>query len=119
MLWVGKMSGGGEAELKYDYGYPPTINAYPEEVARVRASAAKILDASRVNHKQKTMGAEDFSFFLQERPGVFYFVGAAHPGEIRPHHKSIFDFDERALLVSASTLVQLIRDMLGKDAKPI
>jgi amidohydrolase len=109
---VGKMSGGGEAELQYDYGYPPTVNAYPEEVARVRASAAKVLDPDRVNHTQKTMGAEDFSFFLQERPGVFFFVGAAHPGEIRPHHKSVFDFDERALLVSASCFVQLIRDML-------
>ena len=57
-----------------------------------------------------TKGAEDFSF-LTERP-VLLFVGAAHPGEIRPHHKSIFDFDERALLVSASTFITLIRDML-------
>lgn len=41
-----------------------------------------------------TMGAEDFSYFLQQRPGCFFFVGAALPGEMRPHHKSVFDFDE-------------------------
>ena len=103
---------GGQVSLRYEYGYPPTINSYPEEVARVRASAAKVLDMDRVSHVQKTMGAEDFSFFLQERPGCFFFVGAAHQGDIRPHHKSIFDFDERALLVSASTFITLIRDML-------
>ena len=104
---------GGSVTLDYQYGYPPTVNSYPEEVARVRAAAAKILDKERASHIQKTMGAEDFSFFLQERPGCFFFVGAAHQGEIRPHHKSIFDFDERAMLVSASTFVQLIRDMLS------
>ena len=98
--------------LDTSMGTPPTINSYPEEVARVRASAAKVLDMDRVSHVQKTMGAEDYSFFLQERPGCFFFVGAAHQGDIRPHHKSIFDFDERALLVSASTFITLIRDML-------
>jgi hypothetical protein len=58
------------------------------------------------------MGAEDFSFFLQQRPGCFFFVGCALPGDIRPHHKSVFDFDERGVLVSASVFVQIIRDIL-------
>ena len=35
-----------------------------------------------------TMGAEDMSYFLQAVPGAFFFVGAALPGEARPHHKS-------------------------------
>lgn len=47
-----------------------------------------------------------------QRPGCFFFVGAAKPGDIRPHHKSVFDFDEHALLVGASIYVQLIRDLL-------
>ena len=50
-------------------GYPPTINAYPECVANVRASAGKIVGAEHSAYPQKTMGAEDFSYFLQERPG--------------------------------------------------
>ena len=103
---------GGKVSLKYEYGYPPTVNSYPEEVARVRAATAKVLDLDRVSHTQRTMGAEDFSFSYKKDQGCFFFVGAAHPGEIRPHHKSIFDFDERALLVSASTFITLIRDML-------
>ena len=61
------------------------------------------------------MGAEDFSYFLEAVPGAFIFVGGALPGEVRPHHKSVFDFDEEAMLVSASLLVQIIRDTLGRD----
>lgn len=44
--------------------------------------------------------------------GCFFFVGAALPGAVRPHHQAVFDFDERALLVSASVLVQIVRDEL-------
>jgi metal-dependent amidase/aminoacylase/carboxypeptidase family protein len=40
--------------------------------------------------------------------GCFFFVGAALPGELRPHHKSVFDFDERAMLISASMFVRIV-----------
>jgi metal-dependent amidase/aminoacylase/carboxypeptidase family protein len=59
-------------------------------------------------------GAEDFSYFLQLRPGCFWFVGAALPGDVRPHHKSVFDFDEDALLLSASLLVGVARRLLRR-----
>jgi amidohydrolase len=98
--------------LDYQYGYPPTINAYPEEVEKVKKAASRVVGDKRSNLLQKTMGAEDFSFFLEERPGCFFFVGAAKRGEILPHHKSVFDFDERAMLVSASVFVELVNDIL-------
>ena len=50
---------------------------------------------------------------ISERPGCFFFVGAGLPGEVRPHHKSVFDFDEEAILVGASVFVNIIRDVLG------
>ena len=103
---------GGEVELKYEYGYPPTVNAYPECVNIVTCAAAKIVGTDFASLPQKTMGAEDFSYFLQQRPGCFFFVGAALPGEPRPHHKSVFDFDEKAMPIAASILVQLVVDLL-------
>lgn len=45
--------------------------------------------------------------------GCFFFVGAALPGEVRPHHRSVFDFDEDALLISASIFVEIVRDVLA------
>ena len=98
--------------MKYSYGYPPTVNADEECVEIVKRACAKIVGKERAGMPQKTMGAEDFSYFLQARRGCFYFVGAAKVGAIRPHHKSVFDFDERALLVSASSFVQIIIDEL-------
>ena len=103
---------GGEIELNYEYGYPATVNAYPECVEFVTAAAAKIVGPASAALPQKTMGAEDFSYFLQALPGCFFFVGAALPGEARPHHKSVFDFDEKAMAIAASILVQLAYDLL-------
>lgn len=106
---------GGEIDLKYYYGYPPTVNSWPECVQIVKKAAAKIVGPARSGLPQKTMGAEDFSYFMQAVPGCFVFVGAALPGDTRPHHKSVFDFDEDAMLVSCSLLVQIIRDTLQYD----
>jgi amidohydrolase len=108
----GRWRRAGEIQLKYEYGYPPTVNAYPECVATVTAAAARVVGKEFAALPQRTMGAEDFSYFLQQRPGCFFFVGAALPGEPRPHHKSVFDFDERAMPIAASILVQLVVDLL-------
>lgn len=103
---------GGKIDLDYQYVFPPTINAYPECTQIVINAASKIVGEKYAARPQKTMGAEDFSFFLQERPGCFFFVGSKLPGEDRPHHKSVFDVDERGILISASIFVQIIRDVL-------
>jgi amidohydrolase len=103
---------GGDISLDYEYGYPPTINSYPECNEVVSKAAARFVGNERSRLPQKTMGAEDFSYFLQERPGCFFFVGAALPGVERPHHKSVFDFDERGVFVAASIFVQIIRDKM-------
>lgn len=50
-------------------GYPATVNNYPECTALVRKCAAPVVGAARSGLPQKTMGAEDFSYFLEERPG--------------------------------------------------
>ena len=104
---------GGEINMTYDYGYPPTINAYPDCVKVVNNASSKVVGDKRSGLVQKTMGAEDFSYFLERRPGCFFFVGAALPGDFRPHHKSVFDFDEKALLISASIYVTIISDLLS------
>lgn len=104
---------GGNIDMNYIHGYPATVNAYPECTKLVREISSDIVGAERSSGVQKTMGAEDFSYFLQERPGAFIFVGAALPGEPRPHHKSVFDFDERAMLISASVLLGIVQKLLG------
>ena len=75
--------------------------------------AATCIVGDKAQAPVTTCGAEDFSYFMLQRPGCFFFVGAGLPGPVRPHHKSVFDFDEKALEVSASIFVQLIMDLIG------
>jgi amidohydrolase len=103
---------GAQVEMTYTHGYPPTVNTDAPSVEALHASARKIVGGG-AGVPFITCGAEDFSYFLLQRPGAFFFVGAALPGELRPHHKSVFDFDETALGVAASVFVQLIEDKLG------
>ena len=109
---VAKASG-AEIIMDYQDGYPPTINdANASE--KVILSAEKIISAG-VKEPYLTMGAEDFSYYLQKIPGCFFFIGSAPKGAKLmsvPHHCSHFEMDERALLVGASVFVQLIKDIL-------
>lgn len=50
-------------------GYPPTVNSYPECNQVVIDAAIPFVGKERASKPQKTMGAEDFSYFLQQRPG--------------------------------------------------
>lgn len=102
-----------DAKITMDYqdGYPPTIN-HDQSVKLINQSAEKIGEAL-IKEPYLSMGAEDFSYYLQEVPGAFVFIGSApknkEPMSV-PHHCSHFDIDERALLVGTSLFVQLIRD---------
>jgi len=102
-----------KAKISMDYqdGYPPTVNhKTPTEL--IHKAAVKITGAN-VKEPYLSMGAEDFSYYLQEVPGSFIFIGSAPEGSEPmsiPHHCSHFDIDEKALLVGSSVFVQLIKD---------
>jgi metal-dependent amidase/aminoacylase/carboxypeptidase family protein len=58
----------------------------------------------------QTMGGEDMSFFLQEVPGCYFFLGSANAakGLDYPHHHPRFDFDETALAMGVEIFVRCI-----------
>ena len=106
---------GVEIELNYKDGYPPTINNPDSAVSLL--NAAKKIVGEGAGQPYLSMGGEDFSYFLKEIPGCFFFVGSS-PDEKEhlsiPHHCSHFDINERALLVGSSVYIQLIEDLLMK-----
>ena len=79
-------------------GYPPVINE-PRATAIARKAAREIVGREHVvTAEYQSMGSEDFSFYLAERPGCFVRIGARHPDwEPVPLHSPAFDIDERAL----------------------
>ena len=61
------------------------------------------------------MISEDFGFFLEERPGMFFLLGCGVDGSKQfAHHKPDFKLDERCLTVGAQILVTLVLERLIK-----
>ena len=63
------------------------------------------------------MGAEDFSYFLERKPGCFYFVGSNNQekGLIWSHHHPKFDIDEDSMANGMEVMVRTVMRYLGND----
>lgn len=97
-----------EYDMKYRYGYPPTVNdGAMNEI--VREVGEKVLGHDNVVYPHDiVMWAEDMAFMLQERPGAYFLVGARGPEKgTFPQHSASYDIDERALEVGFKMMVGL------------
>ncbi|HEX9211280.1 MAG TPA: M20 aminoacylase family protein [Bradyrhizobium sp.] len=96
---------GGSAETKYSRMYPVTMN-HPREAGVAADIARGIVGAERVNDRIiPMMGAEDFSFMLEARPGAMILVGMGDSPEC--HHPA-YVFNDNILGHGASFWVRLI-----------
>ena len=94
-----------ELRLDYDIGYPATVNdaaktAFAVDVAREVAG-----DAAVDGNSVREMGAEDFSYLLQARPGCYLFLGQ---GDGPGLHHAAYDFNDEVAPVGASFLARLV-----------
>lgn len=99
---------GAQCEFRFFPGYPATIND-TEMAEFVSEVAAETVGAGNVVRDLVMMGAEDMSYFLRERPGCFFFVGAGNEsrGMVHPHHSPRFDFDEDALAIGCELFLRI------------
>ena len=98
-----------DAKFNYEKGYPPTINHeektnFAIEVAKEVCGSDKVLTSVG-----KEMGAEDFSYMLQKRPGAYLFMGI---GEGAGLHNPNYDFNDAAAPIGASFFARLIEKAL-------
>jgi amidohydrolase len=98
----------GTHELDYQFGYPSVIND-PVMTKLVAEAAAKVAAIKGTFEMQPAMTSDDMAFFLKEVPGSYFFLGAANAekGLNKPHHNSMFDFDEEALVIGAETMARV------------
>ena len=61
-------------EFEFKRNYPPTVN-HPAETEFARELLGEVVGADNVQEFEPTMGAEDFSYFLQEKPGCYFLIG--------------------------------------------
>ncbi|NET50796.1 MAG: amidohydrolase [Merismopedia sp. SIO2A8] len=111
---------GATYNLNYRPVYPPTVN-HPDITALVRSVATTVVDTPQgVVPNCQTMGGEDMSFFLQEVPGCYFFLGAANAtlGLDYPHHHPRFDFDETVLAMGVELFVRCV-EQFCQEGVPI
>lgn len=97
------IAGGCTYEFSYEHGYPALIN-HENETLFLKEIASAVPEVDAVQESPLNMAGEDFSYFLQEVPGTFFFTGAKPEGTAYPHHHPKFDIDERGMLIAAKTL---------------
>jgi amidohydrolase len=96
---------GATARLDYQRNYPVTHNN-PDKTAFAAAIAAEVAGPSRVDaDTPPVMGAEDFSFMLNARPGAFIFVGNGDTAKL--HHPK-YDFNDELIPVGCSYWARLV-----------
>ncbi len=104
---------GVTAEVAYEFGYPVTMND-PAEVAFCARVAAEVVgDARVVADRPPEMGAEDFAYMLEERPGAYVFLGT---GDGAPLHHPDFDYNDDASPIGASYFARLVETALPRAA---
>ena len=110
---------GAEATFEFSRNYPPTVN-HTAEATVVREVMTELVGAANVHEFEPTMGAEDFSFFLQAKPGAYFVIGngdgthreGGHGlGPCMLHNPS-YDFNDQLIPLGASLWVKLVERWL-------
>ena len=103
---------GTEIDFRYIRLYPPLVN-HDEQLEFARRVALEAYGEERVRNHSASMGAEDFAFFLEKRPGCFPRVGIADETHTANHHHPNFDYNDLALGPTADFFVRLVEKRLA------
>ena len=103
---------GTEIDFQYIRLYPPLVN-HDEQLEFARQVAIEAYGEERVRNHSASMGAEDFAFFLEKRPGCFPRVGIADATHTANHHHPNFDYNDLALGPTADFFVRLVEKRLA------
>ena len=104
-----------EVEFTFRRNYPPLVNHAKETRFALDVMKSVVGEAMVDANVEPTMGAEDFAFFLQEKPGCYIFIGNGE-GDHRDGghglgpcvlHNASYDFNDRLLPIGASFWVHL------------
>ena len=100
---------GVAAELDYRLGYPVLVNDQAEAAFCAEVAAGVVGEAMVVADRRPEMGAEDFAYMLQARPGAYVFLGT---GDGAGLHHPAFDYNDEATPIGASYFVRLVEAAL-------
>ena len=106
---------GGTAELDIQNSTSITNNE-PSLVNELLPTLERVAGKDQVVLSKATTGAEDFSYFQEQIPGFYFFLGGMTPGSTGsyPHHTPDFKIDESGLLLGVKAMTEISLDYLSK-----
>lgn len=104
---------GGDYDFKYIKRFPPLIND-ESMVNLARRSISKLIGKENVfKQSEANMGGEDFAYFAEAVPSVYYFIGITpENGDTIIHHHPSFNFNDTNLLLLSQSIAQVAIDYL-------
>jgi hippurate hydrolase len=111
---------GTSCEFTFTRNYPPTIN-HPRETEFARRVLAELVGTHNVKEFEPTMGSEDFSFFLLQKPGCYFVIGngdgthraGGHGAGPCMLHNPSYDFNDELIPLGGSMWVRLAENWLN------
>ena len=110
-----------QCDFELKRNYPPTIN-HPAETEFARKVMQEMVGAENVHEFEPTMGSEDFSYFLLEKPGCYFLIGngdgthreGGHGMGPCMLHNPSYDFNDELIPLGGSLWVRLAEAWLGR-----
>ena len=106
---------GGDATIDWQNNTIVTYND-PELTTKAISTLKMVAGEDKVLGMKAVTGGEDFSYFQEKVPGVYFFLGGMTPGNTEPfpHHTPDFKIDDAGMLLGVKSLTQLALDYLNQ-----
>ena len=105
---------GGDIEFIYKPGYPPTINTKDESIFASKVAKNLVGDKNVITDVEPSMGGEDFSYFLNKKPGSYLYIGQKDENHKAHLHTTKYDFNDNLLPIGVNFWVDLVKSFFAK-----
>ena len=105
---------GGDIEFSYESGYPPTINSKKESDFACKVATELVGDNNVIKEIDPSMGGEDFSYLLNEKPGSYLYIGQADETHKAHLHTTKYDFNDNLIPIGVNFWVNLTKNFFNK-----
>jgi amidohydrolase len=109
---------GATCEWEFRRKYPATVN-HDNETRFVRGVLGSFAGVHNVQEFEPTMGAEDFSFYLLEKPGCYFLIGNGNDSGGAMLHSPCYDFNDDLIPLGGSMWVRLVEAWDGRIRDPM
>ena len=103
---------GAQIDVRFDQRYPPTVNS-AAETELCRQTAAALLGEDKLRQNElPSMGAEDFAYMLQAKPGCYVWLGNGPGTGGCSLHNPHYDFNDEILPIGVRYWIKLVETVL-------